>query len=760
MGALTGSDAGASAAREPIAGWGRLPVRAGRLVRPERLALPPADGAPVLGRGLGRAYGDAAVPAAEDTLVIGSARADRILAFDPAAGRFTCEAGCSLDDIVRVFLPRGWFPPVTPGTRFVTVGGMVAADVHGKNHHRDGSFGRFIEGLTIHSPTGAVACGPDRERELFLATVGGMGLTGLVQEVTLRLRPVESPWLVEESEAVADLDAMLDGLRRSGHDWPYTVGWIDGLARGRALGRGILMRARHATRAEGPRLGRRGRGGACACPWTRRAGSCAPPHPRLQRAVPGRGTGRGGAGCLRVPRPSSIRWTRCATGTACTDGAASSSTSARSPARRAPGRWRGCSSGWPPRARRRSCRSSRTSARPSTPTSRSPWKAPRWPSTCRTGAGATEALVHALNAVVIEAGGRIYLAKDALTRREDFARMMPRLAEWQAVRDRWDPERRFRSGLSVRLSETPQKTSGTGGEGGLRGRDPRAWAAPWRASWPSGGTASSSSGGIATSSIAPPAISRPAGRRGRSARRCWTWRWPPASRKRWMPRTAPSARSTRSSSRAACTIARRSSPGMRRGSSVLLHVNFTGSAVLCQAAAERLAGRGGGTICVFSSVAGDRARRCNYAYGASKAGLSAFLEGLGHAYADRGVRVVCVKPGFVKTGMTEGLPVPPFAGEPDPVARRVLRAIDAGRPVVYAPGVWRRIMLAVRALPRAVMRRIRSDPASRCLWGRGSEQGCGPPGTGGDREEISMTGKPEKRRSRALCWSGGASSSP
>jgi short-subunit dehydrogenase len=139
----------------------------------------------------------------------------------------------------------------------------------------------------------------------------------------------------------------------------------------------------------------------------------------------------------------------------------------------------------------------------------------------------------------------------------------------------------------------------------------------------------------------------------------------------------------------------------------LLHVNFTGTAVLCQMAAERLAARGGGTICAFSSVAGDRARRSNYLYGASKAGLSAFLDGLGHAYADRGVRVVCVKPGFVKTGMTAGLPVPPFAGEPEDVARTVLAAIERGREVVYAPAAWRLVMLVIRALPRAVMRRVR-----------------------------------------------------
>lgn len=138
----------------------------------------------------------------------------------------------------------------------------------------------------------------------------------------------------------------------------------------------------------------------------------------------------------------------------------------------------------------------------------------------------------------------------------------------------------------------------------------------------------------------------------------------------------------------------------------LLTVNFTGTVLLCQQAAGRLAARGGGLICAFSSVAGDRARRGNYLYGASKAGLSVFLDGLDLAYRERGVRVLCVKPGFVNTAMTAGLPVPPFAGEPEAVARAVVRAMDAGRHQVYAPGVWRWIMLLIRALPRAVLRRV------------------------------------------------------
>ncbi|MEX2222611.1 MAG: SDR family NAD(P)-dependent oxidoreductase [Candidatus Rokuibacteriota bacterium] len=138
----------------------------------------------------------------------------------------------------------------------------------------------------------------------------------------------------------------------------------------------------------------------------------------------------------------------------------------------------------------------------------------------------------------------------------------------------------------------------------------------------------------------------------------------------------------------------------------LLDVNFTGTVLLCQQAAARLAARGGGLVCAFGSVAGDRARRSNYLYGASKAGLGIFLDGLDLAYRDRGVRVLCVKPGFVRTAMTAGLPVPPFAGEPEAVAAAVVRAIDQGRHQVYAPGIWRWIMLVIRALPRAVLRRV------------------------------------------------------
>jgi decaprenylphospho-beta-D-erythro-pentofuranosid-2-ulose 2-reductase len=138
----------------------------------------------------------------------------------------------------------------------------------------------------------------------------------------------------------------------------------------------------------------------------------------------------------------------------------------------------------------------------------------------------------------------------------------------------------------------------------------------------------------------------------------------------------------------------------------LLAANFTGTIVFCEAARKRLLARGGGTLCVFSSVAGERGRKPVILYGASKAGLSAYLEGLDHKFRAAGLRTVCVKPGFVRTSMTEGLKPPPFAGEPEPVARRVLAAMDRGTPVVYAPPMWALVMLVIRNLPRQVMRRV------------------------------------------------------
>jgi FAD/FMN-containing dehydrogenase len=441
---------GGGGVREAVSGWGRHPVRVGRVARPERLAMPPGP-ARVVPRGLGRAYGDAALPGCEDDLVVETVRADRILAFDDAAGRLTCEAGLSVGEVIRVFLPRGWFPPVTPGTKLVTVGGCVASDVHGKNHHRDGSFGRFVEGVRLGLADGSeVECGPDRERELFLATVGGMGLTGLILEVTFRLARVESPWTVMETQRVGGLDEMLGALRASA-DWPYTVGWIDCLARGRALGRGLLMRGRHASRAE--------TGGRPAPPPRRRRVPIDAPEwllsPPLMRAfnagyywTRGRGSPRSRLVSHEqffYPLDAILDWNRLYGRRGFLQYQCVLPRAGGSPPLRRVLEHLAAAGTASFLAVIKDC-GPEGEAYLSFPMEGTtlaldlPYRGPR-----------TETLIHELNALVLRDGGRIYLAKDAVTRAEDFERMTPRLRQWRAVRDRWDPKHRFRTAQSIRV---------------------------------------------------------------------------------------------------------------------------------------------------------------------------------------------------------------------------------------------------------------------------------------------------------------------
>ena len=138
----------------------------------------------------------------------------------------------------------------------------------------------------------------------------------------------------------------------------------------------------------------------------------------------------------------------------------------------------------------------------------------------------------------------------------------------------------------------------------------------------------------------------------------------------------------------------------------LLTVNFANTVVFCEAARKLMMAEGGGTLCVFSSVAGERGRKPVALYGASKAGLSYYLEAMDHRFHDQGLKVVTIKPGFVRTGMTAGLPEPPFAGDADQVAATAIRAMDRGTPVTYAPGIWALVMLLIRNLPRFVMRKV------------------------------------------------------
>ncbi len=232
-----------------LAGWGRFPRHDCQVTVPRSeadLRARIAEGA-LIARGNGRAYGDSALSVKNTVDMRGF---NRMLAFDPETGQLTVEAGVLLGDVIAAFLPRGWFPPVTPGTKFVTIGGMIAADVHGKNHHKHGSFGAFVDWIDVMGSDGKVLrCSPEAHSDLFEWTVGGMGLTGVILRAAFRLQPVKTGWIRQTLQPAPNLDAAMAAFKAA-DEATYSVAWIDCLSKGAALGRSLIMLGEHAAREE------------------------------------------------------------------------------------------------------------------------------------------------------------------------------------------------------------------------------------------------------------------------------------------------------------------------------------------------------------------------------------------------------------------------------------------------------------------------------------------------------------------------------
>jgi decaprenylphospho-beta-D-ribofuranose 2-oxidase len=242
-----------------LTGWGRVSASWAELAEPgteaaaaELLAGPAGSpGRGIIPRGLGRAYNNAAQCAGG--LVISTAGLNRILALDTATGLVTCEAGVSLEQLMVAGLPAGWFVPVSPGTRQVTVGGAIAADVHGKNHHVAGSFARHVRSFQLVLPGGQARTVTEQsDPELFWATAGGMGLTGLITRATIQLKPVASSRVRVDTVRTADIDQTMAVLADHDRRYGYTVAWSDSTARGAALGRSVVTSGDFAAAADLP----------------------------------------------------------------------------------------------------------------------------------------------------------------------------------------------------------------------------------------------------------------------------------------------------------------------------------------------------------------------------------------------------------------------------------------------------------------------------------------------------------------------------
>lgn len=234
---------------KPMSGWGRYPVQSCELERPERYADLRPTAECIIARGQGRSYGDASLN--EHARIILTERIDRMLHLDTHLGILKAEAGVTLADILPVIVKQGWFLPVTPGTKFVSLGGCVASDVHGKNHHHDGGFADHVLGIVLILADGSYkTCSATENSELFWATVGGMGLTGIISEVTLKLIPIQTAQIKVTNYAATNLEHLFQLLQDPEKDEQYSVAWIDCLARGEELGRGIAMFGHHASTTE------------------------------------------------------------------------------------------------------------------------------------------------------------------------------------------------------------------------------------------------------------------------------------------------------------------------------------------------------------------------------------------------------------------------------------------------------------------------------------------------------------------------------
>ncbi|QOV91960.1 FAD-binding oxidoreductase [Humisphaera borealis] len=456
--------------KQLLSGWGNFRPDECRVFRPEKLAdlralmsdgtrdgdNPPAASEStrndLIARGLGRSYGDSATNAGGGVVL--NTRMDCLIGFDPATGVVEAESGVSFATLIDLFLPRGYFLPVTPGTKYVTLGGAIAADVHGKNHHRDGTIGNFVQSLQLLTAAGdVVTCSPDDNADLFWATVGGMGLTGIILSARLKLLPVTSAYLEVAYRRAANLDQAME-LLSGGSDRQYSVAWIDCLSAGVSIGRCVLMEADHlpADKLSGRRArqplklpARRKRSVPRLFPSFFLGRLAVKAFNKLYYFKHGDGTRivdldryfypldavhhwnriYGRRGFVQYQALFSTETARAGLGELLARIAESGSASFLAVLKRTGEQGKGMLS--------------------------FPFPGYTLALDLRNN-GKLEALTQSLDAILLKHGGRLYLAKDSTMSPEMFAAMYPRLEAFRAVRQRIDPGNRFSSTQSRRLT--------------------------------------------------------------------------------------------------------------------------------------------------------------------------------------------------------------------------------------------------------------------------------------------------------------------
>ncbi len=595
-----------------LSGWGRVAPSRASVIHPRSVAevvhalsSPAARSAGVIARGAGRSYGDAAQNGGGQ--VLDMTGWDRICSVDRERRLLTAQAGATVAQLLAALAPHGLTLPVLPGTRHVTLGGAIASDVHGKNHHRDGGLARHVVAMSLCTPAqDCVEITAESDAGLFFATLGGMGLTGVLVRATLSVQELPSPWLAVDSDRTEGLEQTLE-LMSGPESRRYSVAWMDLLAGGVKLGRAIVTRADHLA-DDGARQAGRG---------PRRAGSAYPgalerrPLLQVPPGFPGALLRRRSVGAFNT-----LRWHAA------------------------------------PRSER---------ARPRA-------IAPYFFPLDRLGEWHRLYGAHGLlqYQFVIPTGEEAALVRCVELMR---ARRLPvYLAVFKRLGDQFGGPLSFPLAGWTLAVDLP--AAAPGARATLPGRAPTG-GSRWRAR------------------LRPVAASGV----GRG--------WQVSSR----GSGADGRRVVVAGGTSEIALAIVRALQERGPRDVALMGRDPGA---LERAAEQLRAQGcARALVVLSSVAAQRPRRANAVYGASKAGLDALAQGLGDALADAGVRVLVVRPGFVRTRMTQGLRPAPLATSADAVAAVVVKGLARGSHTVWAPRTLRWVMVAVRLLPRALMRRIR-----------------------------------------------------